>query len=624
VSRIKLTLGALYQGDGLASFRVWAPERRAVDVALETAQGTRYLPLKKGAHGYFEGVHPAEPGARYRYRLDGDQAFPDPCSRFQPEGPHGPSLLVEPSRYGWRDGGWKGLPLKGQVLYELHVGAFSPEGTYEGVRKHLPALKEVGVTCLELMPLATCPGRFNWGYDGVALFAPMPTYGSPDELRRLVDEAHALGMGIILDVVYNHLGPDGNYLAQYSKLYTTTKYPGEWGDPIRFEGEEAKPVRDFFIQNAVYWISEFHFDGLRLDATQSIFDASTPHVITELAQAARDAAEGRQLLIIGENEPQDRILVKRPEEGGYGLDGLWVDDFHHTIRVAASGRAEAYTQDYGGTAQELVSCVTRNSLYQGQYYAWQKKPRGSVLRGLPPAHVVFFLQNHDQIANVLKGQRLHHLGGEGVARAFTTFWLMLPQTPLLFMGQEYFASQPFFFFVDHVPELQKLVNKGRKEFVCQFPSAQCGLEREGFELPSVERAFQISTLDPAEREKPGHREAWALHKALLTLRREDPVISAQDGQAVEGAVLSQGALVLRYTGQQGSDRLLLLNLGSDLRYEPCPEPLLAPLPGTRWKLLLSSEEIRFGGGGVCHPDGTGRWLVPGKTALVLASEELPK
>jgi len=625
MSRFKPTLGALYQGEGRTWFRVWAPERQTVEVALETPQGPRGLPLQKGKAGHFEGVQAAEPGARYRYRLDGGEAFPDPCSRFQPDGPHGPSVIVEsasgPRGFRWRDGDWKGLGLKGQVLYELHVGAFSPQGTYDGVREQLPALKALGITCLELMPLATCPGRFNWGYDGVNLYAPHPAYGSPDALRRLVDEAHGLGLGILLDVVYNHLGPDGNYLAQYSKLYTTKKYSSEWGEPTRFEGEEARPVRDFIIENAAYWISEFHFDGLRLDATQSLFDTSTPHVLVEIAKAARAAAEGRQILVIGENEPQDPRLIQPVEEGGYGLDGLWVDDFHHTLRVATKGRAEAYLEDYRGTAQEILSCATRNSLYQSQWYVWQKQRRGGVLRGLPSEHIVFFLQNHDQIANFLRGERLHQLSGPGLARAVTTLWLLLPQTPLFFMGQEYFASQPFFFFVDHVPELQQRVNEGREAFLCQFPSARNGLRQEHFALPSGAAAFQQSTLDPREREQVGHREALVLHQALLALRREDPVFRGQDRTAIEGAVLSAEAFVLRYSSAQGSDRLLVLNLGVDLRYDPCPEPLLAPGPGRRWRLLLSSEEIRFGGNGVGAPDGLGPWLVPGHSAFVLTSEE---
>lgn len=624
MSAVSLTLGAIYQGDGLTAFRVWAPDRKMVDVCLETPQGLRYLPLRRAERGYFEGTHQAAPGMRYRYRLDGDACLPDPCSRFQPEGPHGPSLIVESGKFRWTDEGWKGPSLRGQVIYELHVGAFTPEGTYEGVRKQLPWLGELGVTLVELMPLATFPGRFNWGYDGVDLFAPCAVYGTPDDLRRLVDEAHRLGLGILLDVVYNHLGPDGNYLSQYSKLYFTDKYPTEWGEPLRFEGEEARPVRDFFIQNAAYWIGEFHFDGLRLDATQCLYDSSKPHIVAEIAAAARAAAGSRQIILIAETEPQDVAMVRPPAQGGHGLDAIWVDDFHHSARVAATGRSEAYTMDYRGTAQELVSCALRNSLYQGQWYAWQKKSRGSILRGTAPERVVFYLQNHDQVANFLRGERLHRLAGAPIARALTTFWLLLPQTPLLFMGQEYFASQPFVFFVDHVPELQQKVNQGRAEFVAQFASARCALEREGYHLPVVDEALHLSRLDPAEREGPGHREALALHKALLTLRRTDPCFSAQDPARIEGATLSERALVLRYAGEQGGDRLLLLNLGTDLRLEPCPEPLLAPLPGTRWGLLLSSEEIRFGGGGVCHPDGTGTWLVPGHTALVLATEEMKK
>ncbi|HYO67265.1 MAG TPA: malto-oligosyltrehalose trehalohydrolase [Archangium sp.] len=592
-----------------------------MDVCVHEPGGLRYLPLEHTGGGYYEGTLPVPAGSLYKYRLDGGEAFPDPCSRFQPEGPHGPSQVVDPTRYAWKDEGWQGITLKGQVLYELHIGTFTPEGTYEAAARKLPLLEELGVTTLELMPLHTCPGRFNWGYDGVQLYAPHPAFGSPDALRRLVDEAHRLGLGIILDVVYNHLGPDGNYLSQYSEGYFNNKYPNEWGDPTNFDdGEAAGPSRDFFIQNACYWVSEYHFDGLRVDATQSLYDASPRNIVGELVERVREAGGKRRLLIIGENEPQDVKLVKPPAEGGYGVDALWVDDFHHSAKVAATGRSEAYLQDYCGTAQELLSCVLRNSLYQGQYYQWQKKPRGTPLLHTEAKHVVFYLQNHDQLANALKGERLHQQAGPARARALTTFLLLLPQTPMLFMGQEFFASSPFLYFVDHPAELQELVRKGRDDFLSQFPSARHALEEEGYRVPFGEEAFRLSKLDWSEHEK----NAWALalHQDLLKLRREDPVFAAQDRRNLAGAVLSPHALVLRYFGgEREGDRLVLLNLGTELEVAPCPEPLLAPPPGNKWKLLLASEQVRYGGmGSPSYADET-RMRVPGQTSLVLASEE---
>jgi maltooligosyltrehalose trehalohydrolase len=619
----QLSLGARLLGEGRTHFRVWAARRRRVDVSVHESGGLRYFPLEATGNGYFEGTHPVPAGGLYKYRLDGGESFPDPCSRYQPEGPHGPSQVVDPTRYAWKDGGWPGVTLEGQVLYELHVGTFTPEGTYEAAARKLPLLKELGITTVELMPLHACPGRFNWGYDGVQLYAPHAPYGSPDDLRRLVDEAHRLGLGIILDVVYNHLGPDGNYLAQYSQGYFNPKYPNEWGDPTNFDdGEAAGPSRDFFIQNACYWVAEYHFDGLRVDATQSLYDASPRHIVGELLERVREAAGRRRLLIIGENEPQDVKLVKPPAQGGHGADALWVDDFHHSAKVAVTGRSEAYLMDYCGTAQELLSCVLRNSLYQGQYYQWQKKPRGTPLLHTEAKHVVFYLQNHDQIANALKGERLHQQAGPARTRALTTFFLLLPQTPMLFMGQEFFASSPFFYFVDHHAELQELVRKGRNDFLSQFASARQALEVEGHRVPFGEEAFRLSKLDWSERER--NVEALALHKELLTLRREDPVFAARDLKQLAGAVLSPHALVLRYFGgEREGDRLLLLNLGAELAVAPCPEPLLAPPAGNKWSILLASEHVRYGGMGTPPFADDLRMRVPGQTALVLTSEETP-
>jgi maltooligosyltrehalose trehalohydrolase len=618
----QLSLGAQPLGAGRTRFRVWAPQRKTVDVCLHDPGGLRYLPLEKGAGGYFEGTHPVSTGALYKYRLDGGDTFPDPCSRFQPEGPHGPSLIVDPGRYGWADGDWRGLSsLKGQVIYEIHVGTFTPEGTFAAAAAKLPLLTDVGVTLVELMPLHTFPGRYNWGYDGVTLFAPCAVYGEPDDLRRLVDEAHRLGLGILLDVVYNHLGPDGNYLSQFSKGYFNSKYPNEWGEPTNFDdGEAAGPSRDFFIQNACHWVAEYHLDGLRLDATQNLYDASPRKIVQDLVESSRAAAGARPIIVIAESEPQDARMVTPAGSGGYGADGLWVDDFHHTARVAATGHPEAYLCDYRGTAQELLSCALRNSLYQGQWYSWQKQRRGSPLLRIQPEHIVFYLQNHDQLANTLRGQRLHRMEGEARARALTTLLLLLPQTPMLFMGQEFFSSSAFLYFVDQKPELQKLIHKGRTEFLSQFPSARQALLEEGFDMPIGELAFQASKLDWSERDR--HPEALAFHKELLRLRREDPVFAAQEPSRLAGAVLSEKALVLRYfgTGQEG-DRLLLLNLGTELDLEPCPEPLLAPEAGKIWRLLLSSEQVRFGGMGAPPVPGAGRLRIPGQTALVLTSTE---
>ncbi len=616
-SHFTLSLGANFLGDGRTSFRVWAPDRREVEVSLEGTPGSHFFPLSRDEQGYFSGIHPVDVGQRYKFRLDRGDRLPDPCSRFQPEGPHGPSEVVDPSRFRWSDSQWPGVELRGQIIYELHVGAFTPEGTYAALARQLPYLKDLGATLIEVMPLNTFPGRFNWGYDGVGLFAPCAVYGSPEDLRRLVDEAHRAGLGIILDVVYNHLGPDGNYLGQFSRSYFSDRHPKEWGEPPNLDGSNAGPVRDFFVQNACYWLSEFHFDGLRLDATHSLFDESKPHIAAEIARHARAAVGSKKILLIAENEAQDEACVRPAQLGGQGMDAIWIDDFHHVAHVAVTGQAEAYQSDYFGSAEELLSCARRNSIFQGQWYSWKKKGRGSPLLRVAAEQVVFFLQNHDQIASQLKGTRLHEVAGQARARALTAYFLLLPQTPLLFMGEEFFASTPFLYFTDHHADLQRAVQKGREEFLSQFPSIRHAIESEGFHPLAGEEAFRASRLKLEEREK--HAPALALHRELLRLRREDPVFSAQDMRAIDGEIFSSEALVLRFFGCRGGDRLLFLNLGTELVLNRCPYPLLAPTRGGGWRPLISSEEARFGGLGASYPEGEGPWIIPAGCAFVLAS-----
>jgi maltooligosyltrehalose trehalohydrolase len=453
----------------------------------------------------------------------------------------------------------------------------------------------------------------------VALYAPTRLYGRPDDFRRFVDAAHGLGVAVVLDVVYNHLGPDGNYLEVYSDRYfgqATT----EWGPAINFDGEGAGPVRELFVTNAAYWIAEFHLDGLRLDATQAIVDRSPEHVVAELARAARAAAPGRRLVLTAESEPQDARLARAPEAGGCGLDALWNDDFHHCARVALTGRREAYYHDYRGTPQELISAVKRGFLYQGQRYAWQDQRRGASTRGLPPRAFVNYLENRDQVANSLRGARLHELASPGRLRALTALLLLGPGTPLLFQGQEFAASTPFCFFADLPAGLQPAMRKGRLQFLRQFPSLAGPEAAAAVPDPTARRTFEACRLDPAER--AAHGAALALHRDLLRLRREDPGLQAPAG--LDGAVLGPAALVLRVFAAEAAppgagDRLLLVNLGEDLPLDPAPEPLLAPPDGAEWVLLWSSEAVVYEGSGVAPvaPDLGG--TVPGQAALLFGA-----
>ena len=610
----RLPIGAELSKSGRVHFRVWAPRARRVDVILENDPSA--VQLEAEPDGYHGGLaEAAAVGMRYRFRLDGRAVVPDPASRFQPEGPHGPSCVVDSTTFDWSDDAWRGIRLEGQVIYEMHVGTFTPEGTWVAAARELPELARVGITVIELMPVADFPGRFGWGYDGVNLFAPPRLYGTPDDFRLFVDRAHAVGVGVILDVVYNHLGPDGNYLKEFSEHYFTDRYANDWGEAINFDGEHAGPVRDFFLSNAEHWIDEYHLDGLRLDATQQIYDASRDHILAALARRVRAAGRGRATLLVAENEPQDVRIVQPPEVGGYGLDALWNDDFHHTAVVALTGLNAAYYSDYLGRPQEFVSAMKWGYLYQGQRYRWQKKRRGTPTFGLSPAKFVTFIQNHDQIANSARGYRRHLLTSPGRYRAITAVMLLGPGTPMLFQGQEFGASAPFLYFADHKPELARQVRRGRAEFLRQFPALAAPEMQAELPDPADMATFEKSKLDLSERER--NTETYALHQDLLTIRREDPVFAAQRPGGLDGAVLALEAFVIRYFGGAHGDRLLLVNLGRELSIDPCPEPLLAPPAGSSWMVQWSSEDPRYGGFGTPPVEGEAGWHLPGESAIVM-------
>ena len=610
----RLELGASVTQDGVR-FRVWATKPKLVEVVLQ--DGTVHR-LQRDESGYWSGFIPnARAGMTYRYRLDGEASFPDPCSRFQPEGPHGPSLIVDPAAYQWRDQQWPGVSMHGQVIYELHIGAFTPDGTFDAAIKELDELKQLGITIIEVMPVAEFPGRWNWGYDGVDLYAPAHVYGDHEALKRFVDQAHLRGLAVMLDVVYNHIGPDGNYLPTYSHEYFTDRH-GEWGQALNFDGPGTSSVREFFIQNACYWVHEFHLDGLRLDAVHAIHDESLVHIVADLSHPARLAAGDRSIILVAECDSQLVECIRPIEQGGWGLDGMWSEDFHHAVRVAATGRAEGYYIDYRGTPQELISSVKRGFLYQGQRSQKLKKPRGTVVGNDLSERFVFYIQNHDQVANQLWGDRLHVKASPGVVRALTALLLLAPETPLLFMGQEFAASSPFLFFTDFPnAELGKQVHEGRKQFLAQFPSFASLDAQAAVPDPCDPAVFQRSKLDLSERRR--HAEWYALHRDLLRLRREDPMIGSQARQRVDGAVIGPQAFVLRYFGEDEDDRLLIVNLGPDLLCVPAPEPLLAPSPSGPWAFVWSSDAPRYGGPGIVEPLGEEGWRISAGSAAFYAT-----
>ncbi len=613
----RLPVGADVTPRGVA-FRVWAPERERVDVVIDGREAPVALQretdgkVDRGSNGtgYWSAtVDGVTVGARYRYALDGGDAFPDPASRAQPDGPHGPSEVVDPAAFAWTDGAWRGITAPArQVLYELHIGTFSPEGTWDGAIARLPALAALGVTTLEVMPVAQFPGRFGWGYDGVQLFAPSSQYGAPDAMRRFVDRAHALGLAVVLDVVYNHLGPDGNYLPQFSPHYFNAEHHTDWGAAVNFDGEHAAAVRAFYVANARYWIDEFHIDGLRLDATQAIIDRSPVHILTEIGEAVREAGKalgGRATWIVNENEPQDVALVTAASAGGLGLDAVWNDDWHHSAFVALALRDEAYFTDYRGGAREFVAAAKHGFLYQGQWYKWQRQRRGTPAFDTPPWRFVHFLENHDQLANAGIGERMHQLAAAGALRAMTAALLLGPQLPMLFQGQEWAASAPFQYFADHNPELAPKVQRGRFAELAQFPTMATDVVQAILSPPADDATFRACVLDWSERERAPHAAWLRLHRDLIALRRSDPVFAAPRSGVgttpgtIDGAPLTDQAFVLRYFGTDGDDRLLVVNVGRTQHLDVVPEPLLAPPAGMRWRTTWSSEHPSYGGlGGV--------------------------
>ena len=627
-------IGAELVGENRTHFRVWAPKAQDVDVVFEncTEANRTFFALTAEPYGYFSGTADVGGGTPYRFRVNRTmERYPDPASRFQPDGPHGPSCIIDPTEFQWTDSDWSGLKLQGQIFYEMHIGTFTKEGTWRAAAEQLPELARIGITAIEMMPVTEFPGRFGWGYDGVDLFAPSHLYGTPDDLRAFVNRAHSLGLGVILDVVYNHFGPDGNYLGAFSDDYLTRGKGHEWGDVINFDGPNSGSVRDFFITNGRYWIEEFHFDGFRFDATHAIHDASEESIINAVGHAARKAAGSRSIILVAENDVQETKMVRRrrgigisadhadcleTNAPGDGLDAMWNDDFHHSALVALTGEKVGYFSDYSGAPQEFISAAKYGFLYQGQALSWRKALRGTPAFGLPAEAFVCFTENHDQIANTGAGDRPRFRTSAGRYRAVTSLLLLGPWTPLLFQGQEFGASNPFLYFADVGDEaVRDAIRKGRAGLLAPF---LCRTEEETLKrlpAPDDHDAFSRCKLDFSEREK--NRELYNLHIDLLKLRREDSRFRLQSSGGIDGAVLGTMSFVLRYFSETDDDRLLLVNLGDRQVLQPASEPLLAPSAGFKWETLWRSDSPRYGGANGVVSAAPENWLMPAECAVVL-------
>jgi len=593
--RWRLERGANVGDDGAVTFSVWAPRRPSLAVRVLDADGggTRAeLPMARGADGVFTaraaaGV--ARPGDDYVYVQPDVGTRPDPVSRCQPAGVHGPSRIVTPGAYTWNDAGWRGVARADLVLYELHVGTFSPEGTFDGVASRLPYLRDLGVTAIELMPVAAFPGERNWGYDGVFLYAPHVAYGGPDGLKRLVDACHAHGLALFLDVVYNHLGPEGNYVGDFGP-YFTDRYRTPWGDALNFDGADSDEVRRFFVDNALTWLTEYHVDGLRLDAIHGIYDFSARPILQELADAfhAEAARAGRQAWLVAESDLNDPRVIRPKQVGGVGMDAQWSDDFHHALHAVVTGNQRGYFADFGRIA-DVKKAIECGFVYDGQYAPHRRRHHGASSVADPGERFVSFIQNHDQIANAYQGRRIADVAGVGRQKLAAAVLFSAPMLPMLFQGEEYGEKAPFDYFISHGdPALVEAVRKGRHEEYLHLLHE--GADIASWSDPQAEATFHSCKLrwPVLAGARPGdgtpHADLLAFYRALIALRRRLPALAngRKDLTRVDADEAGRW-LAIHRSDPAGAAAVTLANFG-----EAAAE---VPLPAGRWRLALVTAAL---------------------------------
>ena len=600
---LKRQLGAQYLGEGRTQFFVWAPRAETLAVEIQETHGRR-IPLTRLDRGYYHGtVDGVEPGTRYLYSINGRELRPDPASRYQPESVHGPSEVIDP-RFPWSDDHWHGLPLRDYVMYELHVGTFTPQGTFEAIIERLGYLKSLGVNCIELMPVAQNPGNRNWGYDGVYPYASQASYGGPDGLRKLIDACHNSGIGVCIDVVYNHLGPEGNYLGEFGH-YFTDKYHTPWGSALNFDGPHSDEVRRYFIQNALFWVRDFHADALRLDAVHAIYDESSCPFLRELGEDVREEAEllNRRVYTIAESHQNDWRHVQPGSLGGYALDSQWVDDFHHILHVLFTGEQAGYYEDYGPFAT-LAEVYRDGVIYSGQYSPFRKRRHGTPCAHLSGEKFVVFAQNHDQVGNRRSGERLSQLVSYEEQKLSAGLLLFSPYVPMLFMGEEYGETAPFLYFISHLdPQLIDSVREGRRAEFADFAW-------EGdIPDPQSEETFNRCKINLDLRTHGKHRELWELHQLLIRLRKTIPALR-RGGKHDMKVALDEERRVLsvrRYYIQ--SELQGIFHLGKE------PARVDVAMPAGTWETLVDSATGRWAGPGSNIPE---RVTSQGKATLDLA------
>ena len=585
----RLDRGARPIGSSLVQFRVWAP--RAKTVSVHVCNPSRNpIPMESREYGYFEvTIEDVRAGHRYQYILDDQKIRPDPASRFQPDGVHQASAVIDPDAFVWTDRGWKGLPIKDLIIYELHTGTFTATGTFEAIIPHLDYLKHaVGVTAIELMPVAQFPGRRNWGYDGTYLYAPHSTYGGPQGLKTLIDACHAAGLAVILDVVYNHLGPEGNYLADFGP-YFTDRYRTPWGDAVNYDGPDSDEVRHFIVGNALYWVTEYHIDGLRLDAIHGIYDLSANHILRELGEAVHGQAIrlGRQIFVTAESALNDARVITAPVQGGYGLDGQWNDDFHHALLTVLTKERTGYYQDYGGLGH-LATAMKDGFVYSGQYSRYHRRRHGNSSKHCAPSQFVVFSQNHDQVGNRAFGDRPSSRIPVQALQVAAATVLLSPNIPLLFMGEEYGETVPFLYFIDHGdPALVEAVRRGRRAEFASFTW------EEDIPDPQDPITFERSRIQLGSPRDPRQAAMLRWTRTLIDLRKTIPSLSTggtKSGHQV-WAHEKENVLVLHRWAQEGPASLLVVGFNSETTSVMLREPV------GRWSLRLDSSGQEFGGTG---------------------------
>jgi len=572
-------LGVNYVPGVGAEFLVWAPNSRRLGIRIVNGKD-KFIPMESRERGYHYAVADLLPGDRYLFRLEDGRELPDPASRLQPEGVHGPSQIVEAESFPWTDHHWRAKPLEETVFYELHIGTYTPEGTFEAIIPRLGELVDLGITTIELMPIAQFPGGRNWGYDGVYPFAPQNTYGGPNSLRRLINTAHGVGLSVALDVVYNHLGPEGNYLNAFGP-YFTNRYRTPWGEAINFDAAGSDEVRRFFIENALYWLEDFHFDALRLDAIHGIFDFGACHFLTELKSAVSSLSQrlDRPLYLVAESDLNDSRILHEPGEGGYGIDAQWSDDFHHSVHTLLTAEKTGYYADFGGI-EPLTGTLRRGWYYSGQYSKFRRRSHGNSPGGIACSRFVVCSQNHDQVGNRAAGERLSSLVGFEVSKLAAGITLLSPFTPLLFMGEEYGETAPFQYFTSHSdPGLVEAVRNGRREEFAAFGW------QDSVPDPQDQATFDRSHLDHSLKSQEPYRTLFNFYQRLLRIRR-DHAIGSQASWSIHE--LGGGALLIRR--ERDSEQLAMLFNFSEFRIA-----INRPELAGKWTTLIYSADAGWKG-----------------------------